>query len=441
MPSFIQPITAYLLREIKTTIPRQISTSTTPASIWQIFRAYSKLTKRQFITAFEDKEAKATSRQKRNERLWIQSTEKNSAVFDLQSTTVTIDTFLAALSVQYPEAIGGVDTEQGSVRGTVVAFDTIAARDRACTVGVTMENFTLFGTATLSTESSVYRVSLDKLPILRPSELSPLLQEVFSQYGKVLHVGLYLDPKTKLFFGKGYIMLDVADNDANVYRSLTHEISLGHNRVILVTWRGMEKHCFYCHKPGHTKSGCQRLQRQKIKSCYACKSLEHLVRDCPKIGSPIVGEKRARTEYHVSPITIAQSVLASQPNGSSGSITEKIDLTTSASKYATIDPVASNAGGSTSTNPHPEQTVDNYSDIEIDDRNDSDYVPSEESEGSSDDSQDEEEADKMLIDSQEVEDLQNEENNQMDFAKYPREDALVVHSSSGDRGNISEPSL
>ncbi|EIE79538.1 hypothetical protein RO3G_04243 [Rhizopus delemar RA 99-880] len=47
------------------------TTSTTSASIWQTFRAYSKLTKSQVITAFEDKEAKATSRQKRNERLWI----------------------------------------------------------------------------------------------------------------------------------------------------------------------------------------------------------------------------------------------------------------------------------------------------------------------------------------------------------------------------------
>ena len=203
----------------------------------------------------------------------------------------------------------------------------------------------------------------------------------------------------------------------------------------------MEKHCFYCHRPGHTKSGCQRLQHQKIKSCYACKGPEHLFRDCPKIGSPNVGEKRAKTESHVSHNTIAQSVLASQSDNSNGSKTEEIDLTTSASKYATIDPVASNAGGPTSTNPSPEQTVDNYSDIEIDDIDDSDYVPPKESEGSSDDIQDEEEADKMLIDSQEVEDLQNEKNNQMNFAQYPREGAVVVHSSSDDRGNISEPLL
>jgi hypothetical protein len=143
----------------------------------------------------------------------------------------------------------------------------------------------------------------------------------------------------------------------------------------------------------------------------------------------------------VSPTTIAQSVLASQPDDSNGSKTEEIDHTTSASKYATIDPVASNAGGSTSTNPSPEQTVNNYSDIEIDDIDDSDYVPPKEPEGSSDDIQDEEEADKMLIDSQEAEDLQNEESNQMDFAQYSQEGAIVVHSSSGDRGNISEPLL
>ncbi|KAG1367129.1 hypothetical protein G6F61_013170 [Rhizopus arrhizus] len=149
----------------------------------------------------------------------------------------------------------------------------------------------------------------------------------------------------------------------------------------------------------------------------------------------------ARTESHVSPTTIAQSVLASQPDDSNGSQTEKIDLTTSASKYATIDPVASNAGGSTPTNLSPEQTFDKYSDIDIDDIDDSDYVPPEESEESSDDSQDEEETDKMLIDSQEVEELQNEENNQVNFAQYPREGAVVVHSSSDDRGNISEPLL
>jgi hypothetical protein len=65
-------------------------------------------------------------------------------------------------------------------------------------------------------------------------------------------------------------------------------------------------------------------------------------------------------------------------------------------------------------------------------------VPPEEFEGISVDSQDEEETEKMLIDSQEVEDLQNEGNNQVVSAQCPQEGAVVVHSSSGDSDNISE---
>ncbi|KAG1296405.1 hypothetical protein G6F66_003499 [Rhizopus arrhizus] len=94
----------------------------------------------------------------------------------------------------------------------------------------------------------------------------------------------------------------------------------------------------------------------------------------------------------MNPTTIAQSVLASQSDDSNDSVTKKIDLNTSASNYAAIVPI----------------TLDNYSDIEIDDIDNTDYVPPEEFEGISVDSQDEEETEKMLIDSQEVEDLQNE---------------------------------
>ncbi|KAG1149429.1 hypothetical protein G6F37_005134 [Rhizopus arrhizus] len=91
----------------------------------------------------------------------------------------------------------------------------------------------------------------------------------------------------------------------------------------------------------------------------------------------------------MNPTTIAQSVLASQSDDSSDSVTKEIGINTSASNYATIVPI----------------TFDNYSDIEIDDIDDTDYVPPEELEGISEDIQDEEEAEKILIDSQEVEDL------------------------------------
>ena len=83
----------------------------------------------------------------------------------------------------------------------------------------------------------------------------------------------------------------------------------------------------------------------------------------------------------MNPTTIAQSVLASQSDDSNDSVTKEIDLNTSASNYAAIVPIVPNAWGFTSTNPSTEQTLDNYSDIEIDDIDDTDYVPPEEFEG------------------------------------------------------------
>ncbi|KAG1135919.1 hypothetical protein G6F37_013004 [Rhizopus arrhizus] len=227
---------------------------------------------------------------------------------------MSIEVFLESLSFQYPEVLGGVDTQQGSVRGAIVAFDSEEARDKACSVGTQINSHTIHGTPTLSTESSVYRVALDKLPILRPSEFSPSLQEAFKKYGKVLHVGLYLDPNTKLFFSKGYVMLDTTNDQGQVYQTLTHDIPLVKHRIILATWRGMAQHCVYCHKPGHTKNTCQRLQKQKAKSCYACGSFEHFVRDCPKTVSPSVGNKRARiaTAAVLSNVSIIET--SSQPD-------------------------------------------------------------------------------------------------------------------------------
>ncbi|KAG1626779.1 hypothetical protein G6F44_012348 [Rhizopus delemar] len=387
------------------------STAPSPAAMWQTFRAYSRNTRNQAVIAFEDKNAKAASRQRRNEKLWIQSSEKNSAVFDIQSLNLSIEVFLQSLSSQYPEAIGGVDTYQGSVRGTVVAFDTEEARDKACSVGIQINSHTIHGTPTLSAESSVYRVALDKLPILRPSELSPLLQEAFKKYGKVLHVGLYLDPKTKLFIGKGYVMLDTTNDQVKVYQPLTHEIPLFQRRIILATWRGMEKYCFNCHKPGHTKNSCQRLQKQKAKSCYACGSFEHFARDCPKTGSPPVGTKGSRiaTAAVSSNVSDVETSIHSDHKSPDSDILSQedpcgvIDALTNAQK----DHVVCKEGVSTLNGPITDLAETNI-DSDSEDSGDSDYVPSNESEKDSDESQDESATDNMSIDSQEINDLQNE---------------------------------
>ncbi|KAG1137114.1 hypothetical protein G6F38_011552 [Rhizopus arrhizus] len=181
------------------------------------------------VTAFEDPAAKALSRERRQARLWIQSSEKNNAVFDLQSTTVTPSAFFAALSAQYPDAIGAVPVQQGSVNGTVIAFDSLEARTRACSIGIKVHSFTIIGTPTLDATSTVYRLSLDKLPLLRPTELTPLLASELGRYGKVLHVGLLLDPSTNLFFGKGYALIDTAEGNGVKLQPLSHEIALSNH--------------------------------------------------------------------------------------------------------------------------------------------------------------------------------------------------------------------
>ncbi|EIE88286.1 hypothetical protein G6F46_012437 [Rhizopus delemar] len=97
-------------------------------------------------------------------------------------------TFLKALSAQFPTAIGVVPVKQGNHHGAIVAFDTVEAQTKACSIGVQVGSLTIIGTQTLSSDNSTYRISLDRLPILRPEELTPLVRQMLEPYGKVLHI-------------------------------------------------------------------------------------------------------------------------------------------------------------------------------------------------------------------------------------------------------------
>ncbi|PHZ14954.1 uncharacterized protein RHIMIDRAFT_249858 [Rhizopus microsporus ATCC 52813] len=81
---------------------------------------------------------------------------------------------------------------------------------------------------------------------MRPDSLTSLLTEAPSRYGTVLHVGLYHDPVSRLFFGKGYAFIDTAPEDRTV-PSLSHEIDLTNQQLIYASWRATvgEKHTLY----------------------------------------------------------------------------------------------------------------------------------------------------------------------------------------------------
>ncbi|KAG1135463.1 hypothetical protein G6F37_012831 [Rhizopus arrhizus] len=196
------------------------------ATIWQSFRQFSKTVRGTSVTAFEDTSAKLAARERRQARIWIQSAEKNSAVFDLKAMNISAPAFYQALSFQFPEAIGATPVQQNSMNGTIIAFDSAEAQTKACTIGVKVNSFTVYGTPTLKADSIVYRVALDKLPLLRADDLMPMLEQAMEKFGVVLHVGLYVDPVTRLFFGKGYALLDTSDASETGFQSLTHEIPL-----------------------------------------------------------------------------------------------------------------------------------------------------------------------------------------------------------------------
>ncbi|CAO3702068.1 unnamed protein product [Rhizopus stolonifer] len=67
----------------------------TSASIWKTFTAYSRAIKGSSVAAYEDSEAKTIAKERRQARLWAQSTEKNSVVFEMQASIYLV-TFLQA---------------------------------------------------------------------------------------------------------------------------------------------------------------------------------------------------------------------------------------------------------------------------------------------------------------------------------------------------------
>ncbi|KAG1145285.1 hypothetical protein G6F37_012171 [Rhizopus arrhizus] len=371
------------------------------SDLWKTFSAHARGFRGSKVTIFEDSNAKNAAHERRRAQLWIQSSELNSAVFDLAQMPITPASFFTALAAQYPDAIGAVPVRQGTTNGTVIAFDTEESRTKACTIGITIDRFTVIGTPTLKPESTIIRVSLEKLPLLRPQALTPMITSSLSKYGRVLDVGLYRDPVTQLFFGKGYVLLDTSTADGIQFLPLEHEIDLGQRRLVYASWRGMAKHCFYCHKPGHTKVDCPRLSNQKIKRCYSCDSIEHLFRDCPRRQTPATSSKRQRAEDVDLPLRTQDHNAVEQQLQSNSVTAADADIVAAqpqTNDNATILASTSNAQVDTDS----QQTQE-----EPDDEDDSDYQPS--TEEDDDSSMDEcEDTDDITIDEDEVRQLQDE---------------------------------
>ncbi|RCH87209.1 hypothetical protein CU097_010707, partial [Rhizopus azygosporus] len=63
------------------------------------------------------------------------------------------------------------------------------------------------------------------------NELAPLLTNVLNLYDYVLHVELLLNPQTDIFFGKGYVLLNISTDDIQSIKSLGYEIALAEHSI------------------------------------------------------------------------------------------------------------------------------------------------------------------------------------------------------------------
>ncbi|KAG1167936.1 hypothetical protein G6F36_012388 [Rhizopus arrhizus] len=372
--------------------PPTSTRTTTSAELWRTFTAHARGFRGANFTVFENVKAKAAVRDRNQGQLWVQSNEMNSAVFDLKQLSVLPTDFYEALANQYPSAIGAVPVCQGAINGVIIAFDFAESRTAACSVAL-------------------------------------------SRYGTVLHVGLYRDPVSRLFFGKGYALIDTAPEDRTIL-PLSHEIDLTNQRLIYASWRGMAPHCFYCHKPGHMKGNCPRLSQQRIKTCYSCGDPSHLIRERPKRNTATVGEKRTRYDNPLPtvPVSFSSLTLGSSSTQNSSSPTpilsavsksvhqsdiESSKMTVSVQKN--IVRTRSKASTTITTAVIPE---------EDDDANDPDYTPSDD-QSESDES--EHDSDVMSIDSQERQDIEDDARllqSSSTPGATPQSDGEAAHSSS-----------
>ncbi|OAD70893.1 CCHC-type zinc finger transcription factor [Phycomyces blakesleeanus NRRL 1555(-)] len=267
---------------LHTVSPSDISSSTLSQSAKPvpIFGNWARIARGKPVTIFDDASAKAELAQQKANQMWISSNEDNAVVFDITDSGLDAAQFFQALKSQYPSVVGALGQDRRDRNIAIVSFDTIEDVPRACSEGVVVGHQTLLATPTFGGDSNILRVHLDKLPLRRADKLEPRVQEVMGLFGRVIHIGLYMDPQFQLFGGKGFVMLDTAPKEGIEYIPLTHKIDFRGEREIYAKWQNMPVACNYCHGEGHRKANCEKRTKSP-RLCYGCKKPGHIRAQCP----------------------------------------------------------------------------------------------------------------------------------------------------------------
>lgn len=129
-----------------------------------------------------------------------------------------------------------------------------------------------------------------------------------SDYGQVLDVLLFTDPKSGFFFGNGMAVLNTTppaevfqhpnyDRAKPYYKQLTHNMDFMGERRFYATWRNMPSYCIYCHDLDHLIDNCNV---RPVLKCWKCDGVGHLKSKCT-LQQTNNGRKKPKTSHHSTP--------------------------------------------------------------------------------------------------------------------------------------------
>ncbi|EIE78416.1 hypothetical protein RO3G_03120 [Rhizopus delemar RA 99-880] len=259
---------------------------------------------------------------------WGVSQTPGSIFFDISSRKEVDRAIYKLAFYQFQDYVGLVVHKSGSNRYLEVNFDKDEFRTAACTHGLHFDDGRVIIRPTLACRpgSIIRRVTLQRLPWLRPHNLQEGLRRTLSNYGSIRDVGIVTDSETGAFLGSGYAVLDCSPDPSqpDPFLDLTHVIpwvdpettSTTENSIFIhAYWKEMPTYCKYCHELGHSASNCKQAPSNK-RVCYYCFKPGHIRVQCPDKISPA---KRLRGSTKKKP-----TIDLTEHNLSSSSTSDKI---------------------------------------------------------------------------------------------------------------------
>ncbi|KAG0783902.1 hypothetical protein G6F16_010129 [Rhizopus arrhizus] len=224
---------------------------------------------------------------------WGVSQSSGSIFFDVTSRRESDRELYRLAYYQFKDYVGLVVHKSGPNRYLEINFDNKEFRNAACNDGFKFDNGMIIVRPVVACRpgSIIKRVTLQRLPWLRPQRLLEGLRNTLNNYGIVRDVGIVTDTETGAFIGSGYAILDCSPdpNQTDPFLELTHTIQwvdLDSNGelsscFIHAYWKDMPTYCKYCHEIGHSAVECKEAPSNKRK-CFYCYKAGHIRAQCPE---------------------------------------------------------------------------------------------------------------------------------------------------------------